>query len=126
MSGEGKRKGLRAGLRRMRARLASRQPSVPPGPFTLTVDGLATIEVKGGSTILAAAIRSGVDISHYCGGMGSCGTCKVAVVSGAENLMAASGREQMVLGSQSTTGGDRLACQARVVGPVTVKLPRWF
>lgn len=126
MSGQGKRKGWRAGLKRVTARLARRQSSIPAGPFALTVDGHATIEVKGGSTILAGAIGGGVDISHYCGGMASCGTCKVAVVAGAENLLAATGREQMVLGSQSSAGGDRLACQARVVGPVTVRIPRWF
>lgn len=126
MSGQGKRKGWRAGLKRVTTRLGRRKPSIPSGPFTLTVDGMATIEVKGGSTILAAAIGSGVEISHYCGGMASCGTCKVSVVSGGENLLAATGREQMVLGSQSTAGGERLACQAQVVGPVTVRIPRWF
>ena len=127
MAGEGKRKGwLRSGLKRAAARLSKRSSAIPAGPFLLTVEGSAPIEVKGGTTVLAGAVLNGIDISHYCGGMASCGTCKVSVVTGAENLLPADGREQMVLGSQSTASGDRLACQARVVGPVTVKIPRWF
>ncbi|MFT5680739.1 MAG: ferredoxin [Myxococcota bacterium] len=124
---EEKRRGwLRTGLKRAASRLTARTPVIPAGPFSLEFEGSAPIPVPGGTTILAGAGVAGVDLDHYCGGMASCGTCKVTVVTGAENLMDADGREQMVLGSQSTAAGHRLACQARVVGPVTVRIPRWF
>lgn len=126
MAEDGKRRRwLRAGLRRAASRLSGRT-AAPAGPFPLTVEGSAPVEVSGGHSILQAAVLNGIDISHYCGGMASCGTCKVEVVDGAENLLPPDGREQMVLGSQSTAAGHRLACQARVVGPVTVRIPRWF
>lgn len=126
MAEDGKRRSwLRAGLKRAAGMLGGRS-AIPKGPFPLTVEGSAPIPVAGGQSILRAAVLNGVDISHYCGGMASCGTCKVEVVEGSENLLPADGREQMVLGSQSAAAGHRLACQARVVGPVTVRIPRWF
>jgi ferredoxin, 2Fe-2S len=126
MAEEKRRRWLRAGLRRAAGRLSGRSAAIPEGPFSLEFEGHAPIPVPGGTTILAGAGAAGVDLDHYCGGMASCGTCKVSVVTGAENLMDADGREQMVLGSQSASDGLRLACQARVVGPVTIRIPRWF
>jgi 2Fe-2S ferredoxin len=126
MSEEKRRGWLRAGLKRAAARLTGRAAEIPAGPFPLEFEGHAPLAVPGGTTILAAAASGGVDLDHYCGGMASCGTCKVEIVAGAESLLAAEGREQMVLGAQSSAAGLRLACQARVVGPVTVRIPRWF
>lgn len=89
-------------------------------------DPVGSGPVEGGISVLAAAMRLDVRISHYCGGMCSCGTCRIEVVEGAENLSYARGNEQMVLGAERAAGGDRLACQARVLGPVVVRVPRFF
>ena len=126
VAGNKKRGWLRTGLKRAAGRLRGPSYTTPKGPFPLTVEGHTPIDVQGGATILQAAVAGGVDISHYCGGMASCGTCKIEVLSGVDNLVPMDGREQMVLGSQSAAAGHRLACQARVVGPVSVRIPRWF
>jgi 2Fe-2S ferredoxin len=73
-------------------------------------------------TVLQAAVSQGVDLSHYCGGTCTCGTCRVRVLRGAANLSSMEGREQMVLGYEAAQAGDRLACQARVRGPVEIEV----
>ena len=67
-----------------------------------------------------------VDIASYCGGHCSCGTCRVDILHGAEALTPRQGQEAMVLGSAQVAGGERLACQARVLGPVTVQVTERF
>jgi ferredoxin len=77
----------------------------------LDVNGteLANENVPTGISILAIAAQLKVEIDHYCGGQCSCGTCRINVINGAKNQK-----------------GCRLACQARVQGPVEIEIPRWF
>ncbi len=82
-------------------------------------------EVPGGISLLAAASKLDVDLDHFCGGQASCGTCRVEVVAGAEHLGDRRGPETMTLG-QRADDGDRLACQARVLGDVHVRIPDFF
>ena len=75
-----------------------------------------------GVTLLAIAREYGVDISSYCGGQCSCGTCRVQVVGSDEGLSPRTPNEAMVLGEAQVRKGERLACQARLVGPARVQL----
>lgn len=99
---------------------------VPSGPVQVVFQGRAQGPVPGGVSLLTAARVLEVELSHYCGGMCSCGTCRVQITAGAENLSRPQGNEELVLGDHRARAGDRLACQARVLGPVTVKVPDWF
>lgn len=124
--GDGKR-GSPFGLRaRLRKALGRSERATPSGPVEVRFVGGPSGEVQAGTTLLAAAAQLGMTLSSYCGGHCSCGTCRVAVVSGADNLSDMAGNEQMVLGSAARARGDRLACQSRVLGPVTVEVPDWF
>lgn len=100
---------------------------VPEGPHRVeVVDGLGerhALQVDGGQTLLHALRGAEVDIAHYCGGTCSCGTCIVDVVGEAAGLTAMTGGEELVLGGAQVRAGQRLACQARVVGPVQVRIP---
>jgi ferredoxin len=87
---------------------------------------LANENVPTGISILALSERLKVEIDHYCGGQCSCGTCRINVINGAKNLSAMDGMEEMVLGAANIQKGCRLACQARVQGPVEIEIPRWF
>lgn len=122
---------LRLGKRiGQRLRAARRGP--PPVPERTTVvfqtDSGQRVEgeVPGGISLLACARHLDVRVTHYCGGMCSCGTCRVEVVDGADLLSPALPNERMVLGAERDAAGDRLACQARVLGPVVVRVPDWF
>jgi 2Fe-2S ferredoxin len=75
---------------------------------------------------LEAAVLLELDLDHYCGGNCSCGSCRIKVVSGKKNLSRPRPDEQMVLGPDAEEKGDRLACQARVQGPVSIKIPDFF
>jgi 2Fe-2S ferredoxin len=82
--------------------------------------------VAGGTSILTAALEAKVDLDHFCGGNRSCGTCRVEVVSGGDRLSPRQPGEALVLGPRHQGPEHRLACQARVYGPVRVKVPAWF
>lgn len=80
-------------------------------------EGRAT-EVAAGTTVLAAADALHVKIGRVCGGGGTCSTCRVQVVAGAGNLSPI-GENEIAY----DLGPDvRLACQARVLGDVGVRV----
>ena len=93
----------------------------------VTFDHLShQIKTLSNQTILSIANAHDVDIPHYCGGCNRCGTCSVKIIDGSENLSKAKGNEEMVLGVDKFQKGHRLACQARVLGDVTIHIPDWF
>lgn len=78
-------------------------------------------EVKVGATVLEAAAEAGVLVPAPCGGRGACGRCAVRVIAGdlapsSEDEVAALSRARMTPAS-----GVRLACMARISGPVTLR-----
>lgn len=79
------------------------------------------VEVSAGATLLDAAQAAGVDLVAVCGGIGSCGTCRVRRVSGA--LAPPTLTEEGELTREELAAGFRLACQAEVTGPVVVDIP---
>jgi len=111
------------------ARLRDRFDPGPPtatGPVQVVFEGRGEGPVEPGSTLLVAAAALGVDLNHYCGGTCSCGTCRLEIVEGGRNLSRPEGREKMVLGAVYTERGHRLGCQAKVFGPIRVRIPTWF
>jgi 2Fe-2S ferredoxin len=94
-------------------------------PVVFLIDKQRVVaQVSSGTTILGAALALDLELRHYCGGNCSCGTCRVEVVEG--TLSARQSNEEVVLGMEAADRGDRLACQAAVSGPVTVRIPEWF
>jgi len=84
-----------------------------------------TFEVEKGVSVLEAALRHKVPIYHTCGGNCSCSTCRIIVVSGAENLSSMDSDEAQVLDSFDLKGSYRLGCQALVFGDkVEVEVPK--
>ncbi|MCK6525634.1 2Fe-2S iron-sulfur cluster-binding protein [Myxococcota bacterium] len=94
--------------------------------LTVSFQGKHAGEVLYGTTILSASRAMKVDLDHFCGGCGSCGTCRVFVVAGAEHLSPIQMNEEITLGAEAARKGHRLACQAKVQGPVEVKIPDYF
>ena len=80
------------------------------------------VEVETGQTLLAIARAHGVDIPSYCGGQCSCSTCRVSIIGPDDGLTPRTPNECMVLGETQVRAGERLACQARLIGPVRVQL----
>jgi ferredoxin len=93
------------------------RPDVVPIEF----DG-RRIEVRRGGTLLGAAMKNGVRLMHVCGARTLCATCRVVVESGEDNLTQMSAAEKFSLRWHlSMSPKTRLACQARVNGPVEVE-----
>lgn len=79
------------------------------------------VDVAPGTTILDAAVQAGLDLNHYCGGMASCGSCMVTVISGKVSEM--DDMEEATLDVVMEDDRDRLSCQTRILGPVVVTMP---
>ncbi len=80
------------------------------------------IEVEQGTSVLAASMKAGVRHMHLCGGRGVCSTCRVRILDGPDHLSKMEAFERISLrGHLSFSDDVRLACQAKVLGPVEVK-----
>lgn len=80
------------------------------------------VEVEQGCSVLAASMKAGIRHMHLCGGRGLCSTCRVRIIDGSENLSKMEGYERISLRGHLSFAEDvRLACQAKVIGPVEIK-----
>lgn len=75
-----------------------------------------TVDVPVGMSLLDAATKAGVELTAPCGGTGSCGHCRVRVVSGEVRSMKRSG-----LSPEEAAQGWVLACATRVSGDVIIE-----
>jgi ferredoxin len=84
----------------------------------------AKVEIDAGSTIVQAAYQAGVVIQQTCGGTPSCTDCKVKIVQGLNsNIAPPEGPETRLMGNVSHMTLERLACQAIILGDVSVYVP---
>ncbi len=79
------------------------------------------IEMLEDETILQAGLRANVPLTHMCGGVARCSTCRVQVMEGLENCLPRNAEEQEVAGILKFSPEIRLACQTRVTGRVKVR-----
>ena len=92
--------------------------------FKITFQNKATheIELEQETTLLVAATKGGADLNHRCGGHARCGTCKITVVEGADQLSDMGAAEGRVLKVLKASPDQRLACQAWAKGDVCCKV----
>ena len=76
-----------------------------------------TYALQKGADVLGQLLNQGAEVQYICMS-GSCGTCKVKVVAGAEHLTTLAGMESM----HGCNAGERLACQAvcKGTGDITI------
>jgi ferredoxin, 2Fe-2S len=108
--------------RDLASRFAARLSEVASRPDVVPIHLCgAKLEARAGGTLLAAAVKNGVRMMHACGAQTLCATCRVKVTEGVENLSRMSLKEKFSLRYHlSVNPRVRLACQARVLGPVEV------
>lgn len=80
------------------------------------------IATASGTTVLACAQKAGLGLNADCGGMGSCGRCRIQVQPNAP-VSPPSESEFELMGAGELSAGFRLACQTRVFGSTSVYLP---
>ena len=86
--------------------------------FEVDVDGFPTLFVATGTSLLEACEAAAIPMDSACGGFAACNSCRVEVVAGADHLTARLPEEDPFLDGPD----QRLGCQARVEGPVHVRL----
>ena len=87
-------------------------------------DGPLVVECRDGDSLFDAGARVGAAIDTACVGKGTCGLCRVKIVTGAEHLTPYSDEERKHLGNVYHITKVRLACRARVSGDVTIQVVR--
>ncbi|MBI3597646.1 MAG: (2Fe-2S)-binding protein [Nitrospirae bacterium] len=80
-------------------------------------------DVPEKKSLLEAAQFLGVPLPHECGGFASCSTCRVVVIEGHENLTGIEFEEEDMMDLAALLPPHRLACQAKILGDVTVQIP---
>jgi 2Fe-2S ferredoxin len=71
----------------------------------------ALVELKNEESLLELALNHDIDIAHSCGGMGTCGTCRVMIESPIDRLHARNEIEQDMANDRNFQPEMRLACQ---------------
>lgn len=68
---------------------------------------------EAGETLLAAALRAGLPLTHVCGGQAKCSTCRIWVLEGLEGCPPRGGQEAELADKLGLDRRIRLACQLR-------------
>ncbi len=76
-----------------------------------------------GATVLELAERNGVKLNHSCGGMGSCGTCRVWIKSDLTPLPPRNEVEAQMAADRGFASEERLACQLLAFQGLCVQIP---
>lgn len=92
------------------------QAPVERKPLSLLLhgrDGVRTIAVQAGETLLVALKRAGLPLLAVCGGCASCGTCKVAIAENSRTRLTppAKVERNLLACLPDYREGERLACQ---------------
>ncbi len=95
----------------------------------VNAEGEWSVEVEHGTDLLHASRLCGAPVQTLCNGIAACVQCKVKVLKNPENLSPPATLEIDKVGNIFHITGERLGCQAQVLGPVEIeplpaRLPR--
>lgn len=91
----------------------------------ITIENLNNKEISNtdnSKSVLDIIHESGTDWMHACGKKGRCTTCKIIVVEGADQLSPIEETEQLLFDAGKLQLGERVACQAKLLGDVKVRV----
>ena len=67
-------------------------------------------------------MEAGFDIKSTCGGCASCAHCVVVISEGEDNISETSFEEKQILGNVFHLTKERLSCQTKVLGDISVDI----
>lgn len=73
-----------------------------------------SLKVKPGENLLDIAVKNSVDIPHSCGGMGSCGTCRIRLQVHSGPAPECGELEREMATERGYTQDERLSCQIEI------------
>jgi 2Fe-2S ferredoxin len=86
-------------------------------------DQIHIVSASHGQTVLEAILMSKLEIPHSCGGMGTCGTCRVFVLDHSQSLSEPEELEREMAQDRGFSKAERLSCQARLLRSTRIKTP---
>lgn len=100
--------------------LVAKHLLVNSGEVAISInDGKKMIHAQGGKSLLATLGENGVHLSSACGGKGSCGQCKLQVISGGGDMLPT---EAVHFTRRQIKDNWRLGCQVKVKGDMEIKV----
>lgn len=81
------------------------------------------LPADGQRSLLEILLKNKIDIGHSCGGMGSCGTCRVIIEDGLDRLGPRCEVESELAEEYGYGPKERLSCQNRAVPGIILRLP---
>lgn len=100
--------------------LAARAMLIPSGAITIRVNERLEITAPRGARLLQVLVDGGVAIPASCGGVGTCGQCRVTMTQGTTPALPT---DEALLSRQDIARGVRLACQTTLRAPLSIKVP---
>lgn len=100
--------------------MAARAILLPARPVTISINERTTIAGTTGEKLLLILSRAGIPIPSACGGLGTCGQCRVRIAAGGRKPLPT---EVASLGPKQVASGMRLACQTVVRNQIAIELP---
>src|SRR5512143_1774792 len=80
------------------------------------------VDVAPGTDLLEAARQAGIGLASVCGGEGTCGRCRVVIMTG--NVTPPVDADRRFISQLELTSGQRLACRCQVYSDVKVHVPK--
>ncbi len=80
------------------------------------------VEVEPGANLLDAARQAGIGLASVCGGEGTCGRCRIVMMSG--QVSGPVDADRRYLSQLEINAGHRLACRVHVHSDVKVHVPK--
>jgi len=93
---------------------------VGSGKASITINNDKIIETSAGSSLLTTLADNGIFLSSACGGKGSCGQCKVQVISGGGQALPT---EKVHFSRRQIADHWRLGCQVKVKENIAITVP---
>jgi Na+-transporting NADH:ubiquinone oxidoreductase subunit F len=103
--------------------LAARSLLLPPRKVAILLNNKRTLTVRTGQKLLTALRDAGIAVPSGCAGVGTCGLCRVCVVSGGGDPLST---EKARIARREIRKGTRLACQVTVREAMNVEVPEYL
>jgi len=100
--------------------LFARSKLVASGELSVVVNGERELKMSPGVKLMAGLADSGLFVASACGGGGTCGQCRVRVLSGGGSALPT---ETALLNKREVAGLVRLACQVAVKQHMRIEVP---
>ena len=102
----------------------TKQMKSPKALFKLTfLPQKKECSFSGHPSILEVAIDNDIPLNHSCGGMGSCTTCRIFVIQGAETLGPRNEIESEHAQMRGYEFNERLSCQTEAKAGIICQIP---